>query len=121
MTVTLAGGAVMLLLGSGLFARQAAQGRPAAAAPVKPHTTWKDYGGGPDSSQYSALTQINKSNVATLQVAWKYPIDSTALFNPIVVDGTMYVKAKGGVVGDRCRQRARNCGSIRRAASRTAA
>ena len=87
-----------MLLGGGLLAGQAAQSRSGPVASAKPHTTWQDYGGGPDSSQYSALTQINKSNVATLQVAWKYPIDSTALFNPIVVDSTMYVKAKGGVV-----------------------
>jgi quinoprotein glucose dehydrogenase len=85
------------MLSGGLLARQTTQGKAAAQPAAKPHTTWKDYGGGPDSSQYSALTQIDKSNVTTLQVAWKYPIDATALFNPIVVDGTMYVKAKGGV------------------------
>src|ERR1700737_472148 len=34
---------------------------------AKPYTTWSDYEGSPDSAQYSALTQINKSNVAHLQ------------------------------------------------------
>ena len=79
-----------------------AQSSAAKSAPSKapaPHTTWADYGGGPDSSQYSALTQINRSNVNTLQVAWKYSTGDGGgyLFNPIVVDGTMYVKAKGGI------------------------
>src|SRR5450631_2313681 len=35
-------------------------------------TTWKDYLGGPDSSHYSALKQINTSNVNKLDVAWSY-------------------------------------------------
>jgi hypothetical protein len=29
--------------------------------PRQPYTTWRDYGGGEDSMQYSALKQINKS------------------------------------------------------------
>ena len=33
-------------------------------------TTWHDYLGGPDSSHYSALKQINTSNVNKLDVAW---------------------------------------------------
>ena len=65
-----------------------------------PHTTWNDYGGGADSSQYSALKQINRANVTKLQVAWKYPTGDGGgyLFNPIVVDGVMYVLAKGGSI-----------------------
>jgi quinoprotein glucose dehydrogenase len=56
--------------------------------------TWDQYLGGADSSQYSSLEQINKSNVARLQVAWTYPTGENYLFNPIVVDGVMYVLAK---------------------------
>ena len=37
------------------------------------HKQWSDYGGGPDSSHFIALDQINKSNVSELQVAWVYP------------------------------------------------
>ena len=37
------------------------------------HHGWSDYGGGADSAQYSALTQINRSNVSQLKVAWTYP------------------------------------------------
>ena len=60
------------------------------------HKLWADYGGGPDSSHFVALDQINKSNVSQLQVAWVYPTgDSHAyLFNPIVVDNVMYVLAR---------------------------
>ena len=40
-----------------------------AAWSQAPYTTWRTYGGGGHSSQYSALDQINKSNVAKLEVA----------------------------------------------------
>ena len=69
----------------------------AATAPAQQdHKTWRDYGGGPDSSHYSALTQINKSNVTQLKVAWTFPTgdDHAYLFNPLIVDNTMYVLAK---------------------------
>lgn len=68
----------------------------AFAADDGSHTTWSDYLGGPDSAQYSALKQINKSNVSQLQVAWTYPTDdrNNYSFNPVIVDGVMYVLAK---------------------------
>jgi glucose dehydrogenase len=64
------------------------------------HRTWSDYGGGADSSQYSALDQINRSNVRTLQIAWIYPTgdEGTYLFNPVVVDRVMYVLAKNNSI-----------------------
>jgi quinoprotein glucose dehydrogenase len=60
------------------------------------YTTWRDYGGSPESAQYSALRQINRSNVNMLQVAWTYRTgdDRKYLFNPLVVDGILYVLAK---------------------------
>src|SRR6266487_42441 len=60
------------------------------------HKTWMDYGGGPDSSHFVALDQINKSNVNQLEVAWIYPTGDgrSYLFNPIVVDNVMYVLAR---------------------------
>jgi glucose dehydrogenase len=62
--------------------------------------TWSQYLGGADSSQYSALDQINRSNVARLQVAWRYSTGDTRgyRFNPIVVDGTMFVLAKNNSI-----------------------
>lgn len=67
-----------------------------AAGAEQNHRTWRDYGGGSDSSHFVSLDQINKSNVGRLEVAWIYPTgDSRAyVFNPIVVDNVMYVLAK---------------------------
>ena len=50
---------------------------------------WWDNHGGPDSSNFSNLDQINKSNVSKLEVAWFYPY-CTTVFNPIVVEDVMY-------------------------------
>ncbi len=70
---------------------------PLAQQKSKPKfNTWHEYLGGSDSSQYSALDQINKKNVAQLQVAWTYSTGDTRTyrFNPIVVDNVMYALAK---------------------------
>ena len=73
----------------------AAQGRP------QPYTKWDQYGGSSDSMQYSALAQINKSNVTQLQRAWFYPVPGEAdrlVFNPLIVDNVMYVTGVRGVL-----------------------
>src|SRR5579872_6825473 len=64
------------------------------------HKTWRDYGGAADSAQYSALEQIDRSNVSKLEVAWTYPTqdNNKYFFNPLVVDGTMYVLAKNNSI-----------------------
>jgi quinoprotein glucose dehydrogenase len=56
---------------------------------------WSTYGGSPENTHYSALTQVNRDNVQQLKVAWTY--DSGDAFkgsemecNPIVVNGTLY-------------------------------
>lgn len=59
------------------------------------YRTWDQYLGGVDSSQYSSLDQVNKDNVSSLEVAWTYETGENYLFNPVVVDGVMYVLAKG--------------------------
>lgn len=68
----------------------------AYAAGERSYKDWTEYEGGADSAQYSALDQINKSNVSQLQVAWTYPTEDkiNSDFNPIIVDGVMYVQAK---------------------------
>ena len=65
-------------------------------AELRPFNTWNQYLGGADSSQYSSLSQINKSNVKQLAVAWSYATGDAVqyLFNPLVVEGVMYVQAK---------------------------
>src|SRR4030088_1516396 len=47
-------------------------------AAAQPYTTWKDYGGASDSMQYSALRQINKGNVARLELAWSHLVPATS-------------------------------------------
>ncbi len=68
------------------------------AAAQSTHTTWSDYLGAADSSHYSALTQIDRSNVGKLEVAWTYQTgdNSTYVFSPLVVGNMMYVLARNG-------------------------
>src|SRR5260370_3574206 len=72
-------------------------GQPASA---QDHKTWRDYGGASDAAQYSALHQINRSNVSKLEVAWTYPTgdNNKYFFNPIVADGVMYVLARNNSI-----------------------
>ncbi len=64
------------------------------------HRGWKDYGGGADAAQYSSLKQIDRSNVAKLEVAWTYPIGESKrmFFNPVIVDDLMYVMGKNSSI-----------------------
>src|ERR1700728_2837612 len=64
------------------------------------HLAWRDYGGAADAAQYSALNQINRSNVEKLAVAWVYPTGDNHqyLFNPIVIDGLIYVLARNNSI-----------------------
>ena len=64
------------------------------------HTRWNDYGGAADSAQYSALKQINRSNVKNLKVAWSYSTgdDKKYSFNPLEVDGAVYVLARNNSI-----------------------
>src|SRR6185295_10309409 len=78
---------VLGLLATGLvYAGQAQQ------APASSYRTWAAYGGGPEQLRYSSLQQINRSNVATLQVAWSFDTKETGGLQtqPIVVDGVLY-------------------------------
>ena len=61
--------------------------------------TWKDYLGGPDSSHYSPLKQINASNVSRMKIAWTYPApDGSSVFCPLVVDNIAYVFWLAGTI-----------------------
>lgn len=73
------------------------QSRPASSA-ARPYVTWHAYGGGSHSAQYSALDQIDKTNVSRLEVAWTYPVTGTVTSNPVVVDGVMYANAGGSAI-----------------------
>lgn len=59
--------------------------------------SWADYAGSPASLDYSALKQIDKRNVKDLQLAWFVPAPGPVgrfSFNPLVIDGVMYVVGK---------------------------
>ena len=99
------GGSLLIALTLGMAALVAQSGGSRSSS-AKPYTTWTAYQGGSHSSQYSALDQINKSNVSQLEVAWTYPVTGTVIFNPIVVDDVMYVQGTGNaIVGARCGDR----------------
>jgi quinoprotein glucose dehydrogenase len=95
--MTIAGLALTLLLQR----VDARQGRPNGAPLPADYTTWSDYGGSSDSMQYSALAQITRANVATLQPVWFYRVagDPVRLpFNPLIVENVMYVAGTKNVV-----------------------
>lgn len=64
---------------------------------------WPTYGGGPANRNFSDLTQINTSNVASLQLAWTYRygagqsnagdegLDYRFEITPLVIGGIMYI------------------------------
>lgn len=64
---------------------------------VDDNTTWRVYGGSKQSTRYSALTQIDTSNVRQLKMVWIHHIKdadtaahSQIQCNPIIVNGTLY-------------------------------
>ncbi len=55
------------------------------------YTTWTRYEAEPGATSFSALDQINRSNIDQLEVVWHYETPEAADLNPIVVDTMMYV------------------------------
>lgn len=68
--------------------------KPQAGGSVSPskNQDWAIYLGDKSRSHYSALDQINKSNVSKLKVAWTFDTGETGEFqdNPLIVDGVLY-------------------------------
>jgi quinoprotein glucose dehydrogenase len=56
---------------------------------------WPGYGNGADNSRYFASRQIDRSNVAQLEIAWTYPYGETGS-SPIVVRGVAYGRGRNG-------------------------
>jgi quinoprotein glucose dehydrogenase len=54
--------------------------------------SWAVYGGDPENTHYSPLTQINRENVKDLRVAWAYDTGETGGLeaSPLIVDGVLY-------------------------------
>ena len=70
--------------------------RKASAEPQNWLTYWGDYG----AKHYSSLSQINSTNVSTLQAQWAFqmPGDGIVESVPLVVDGVMYTTGPPGQV-----------------------
>lgn len=71
----------------------------ASATPQKPGDEWPYYGGDLANNRYSRLTQINKSNVQKLQIAWEWKITDappalsaprTFQATPLMIDDVLY-------------------------------
>ena len=88
-------GAALMVLLAGCFVLGAH-----ARAVGQSHTTWSDYGGGSESSQYSALREINRTNVSELQIAWVFPTgdENRYFFNPIEAHELTYVLAENNSI-----------------------
>lgn len=63
-----------------------------AAAGKKNQTDWPTYNGSPGNSHYSALKQINLSNVAKLQQVWSFDTHETGGLeaSPLIIDDVLY-------------------------------
>lgn len=66
------------------------------------HRDWPVYGGDPAGTKYSALDQINRTNVHRLEPAWIFRCDdmrerpaTTIECNPIIVQGVMFATTPG--------------------------
>jgi quinoprotein glucose dehydrogenase len=91
----------VLLAGIAVTAAAGVAQRGTQAQQAAPYTKWDQYGGASDSMQYSALAQINTSNVTQLERVWFYPVPGEPdrlQFNPLIVDNIMYVTGVRGVV-----------------------
>jgi len=65
-------------------------GKPASR--ITANADWPVYGGQPANQHYSSLTQINRSNVNKLRVAWTYETgeDGGLETSPLIVGRTLY-------------------------------
>jgi len=71
------------------------QGTQAQRSLAGAGTDWSVYGGGPESTRYSRLKQINSENVTNLKVAWTFDTGdaypgSEMQCNPLIVNGVLY-------------------------------
>ena len=79
-------------------ARLCAQGLDPAALLKPPTDTWPTYNGDYSGRRYSTLAQIDKSNVASLTMAWAFQTrPATLKTTPLEVNGVLYFTAPDNV------------------------
>ena len=71
-----------------------------AASAHPQNTDWVAYNGGFDGDHYSPLNQIDRDNVAHLQIAWRYDTGGKGDIqtNPLIVAGKLYAYTPTGQV-----------------------
>src|SRR5436309_2552707 len=81
--------AIAVLLAIGSLGKEAT----AQADNQRSDVGWASFNGGYDGTRFSALTQINKSNVASVQEVARFRIPETMSFqcDPVVIGDTMYL------------------------------
>src|SRR5579871_3637973 len=84
-------GRAILAIGVGMLALSIVRSPAMMSAPQK-NRDWPVYGGSPEDNRYSPLSQINRSNVNKLQIAWTYDSGETGGLqtSPLVVGGIIY-------------------------------
>ncbi len=88
--VSLAALGLLLSATSGTILLRAWQTNSTSTVPER--QDWAYYGGGPLNQHSSPLTQINRSNVSELQVAWQFDTgeEGGLQSSPLIVDGILY-------------------------------
>jgi quinoprotein glucose dehydrogenase len=73
-------------------------GKPSPGKEALFRGEWPYWGGDPQNTRYSPLTQIDKSNVNKLEIAWRWTADGSGdagsanwKATPLMVDGVLYV------------------------------
>ena len=74
-----------------IFSVHTVWARPQAGA-AAPSQDWPVWGGSPENQHYSSLTQINRSNVKQLQLAWTYDTGEKGGLqtSPLIVGRVLY-------------------------------
>jgi quinoprotein glucose dehydrogenase len=68
-----------------------------AAADTIAAANWDGFEGDADAAHFSPLAQIDRTNVARLEIVWTRP-SGGSFATPTIVDGTMYLLGEGAVV-----------------------
>src|ERR1700722_11187502 len=92
LALTLIAGCPLLLAGVGFRSADDNDKNDKSNKNDEQRRDWPAYGGAPENNHYSALAQINRSNVKQLAVAWSFDTQEEGVLqaSPIVVDGVLY-------------------------------